>query len=234
MAGPARRSSATFAAPTSCAAVVRTCRGAARPHRHPRQQCRRRRGARVEGLADEDWQAEPRHQSRAATMRMCRAVSPDHAASALRAASSMPPPLPRSSPRVGGAAYAASKAGVESLTRVLASELGPWDITVNAYAPGMIPTEMNHFAERAGRSRRSACSTPCSLRRWGKPEDVANLICFLASDRAAYITGALIDVLRRQVRDADALGRPPQLSLSSAPAAHNRSAPARRWRGNRC
>jgi 3-oxoacyl-[acyl-carrier protein] reductase len=96
-------------------------------------------------------------------------------------------------PSVGGAAYAASKAGVVSMTRVLAGELGPWDVTVNAYAPGMIPTEMNHFAERPAEVQQRLLDT-LTLRRWGSPADVANLICFLASDLAGYITGTVIDV----------------------------------------
>ena len=96
-------------------------------------------------------------------------------------------------PAVGGAAYAASKAAVLSLTRVLAGELGPWNVTVNAYAPGMIPTEMNHFAERPEADQKRLLDT-LTLRRWGEPKDVANLLCFLASDQAAYITGAMIDV----------------------------------------
>lgn len=96
-------------------------------------------------------------------------------------------------PSIGGAAYAASKAGVESLTRVLASELGPWEITVNAYAPGMIPTQMNRFAE-APPERQEQLLDTLSLRRWGDAQDVANLICFLASDKAGYITGTLIDI----------------------------------------
>jgi 3-oxoacyl-[acyl-carrier protein] reductase len=96
-------------------------------------------------------------------------------------------------PSIGGAAYAVSKGGVHSLTRVLAGELGPFDITVNAYAPGMIPTEMNHFAERETEEQARLLDT-LTLRRWGSPADVANLICFLASDLAGYITGTLIDV----------------------------------------
>ena len=96
-------------------------------------------------------------------------------------------------PSIGGAAYGASKAGVHSLTRVLASELGPYGITANAFAPGMIPTEMNHFAE-ADEARQTALLNTLSLRRWGEARDVASLVCFLASDLAGYITGALIDI----------------------------------------
>ncbi len=96
-------------------------------------------------------------------------------------------------PALGGAAYAASKAGVHSLTRVLAGELGPYGITVNCYAPGMIPTEMNCYAD-ASDARREALLDTLSLRRWGEEADVANLVCFLCSDLASYVTGALIDV----------------------------------------
>ena len=96
-------------------------------------------------------------------------------------------------PSVGSAAYAASKAAVVQLTRVLASELGPWDVTVNAYAPGMIPTAMNGFADLPEPAQARLLDT-LSLRRWGRAEDVADLVCFLASDAARYITGTLVDV----------------------------------------
>lgn len=96
-------------------------------------------------------------------------------------------------PSIGGAAYASSKSGVEGFTRVLAGELGPFDITVNCYAPGMIPTEMNHFADRPDETKEVLLDT-LTLRRWGEADDVANLICFLASDQAAYITGSMINV----------------------------------------
>lgn len=96
-------------------------------------------------------------------------------------------------PSVGSAAYAASKAAVVQLTRVLASELGPWDITVNAYAPGMVPTAMNGFAEMPQENQDRLLDT-LSLRRWETPDDVANLLIFLASDAASYITGTLLDV----------------------------------------
>ncbi|MDX6326596.1 MAG: hypothetical protein QOK15_2950 [Nocardioidaceae bacterium] len=96
-------------------------------------------------------------------------------------------------PSVGSAAYAASKAAVVQLTRVLASELGPWEVTVNAYAPGMVPTTMNGFADLPASAQDRLLDT-LSLRRWGRPEDVADLVCFLASDAAQYITGTLVDV----------------------------------------
>jgi 3-oxoacyl-[acyl-carrier protein] reductase len=96
-------------------------------------------------------------------------------------------------PSVGSSAYAASKAGVVYLTKVLASELGPYGVTVNAYAPGMVPSEINHFTQRPQAEQDSLLST-LSLRRWETTDDVADLVCFLASDKAGYITGALIDV----------------------------------------
>ena len=96
-------------------------------------------------------------------------------------------------PSVGSAAYAASKSAVVQLTRVLASELGPWDITVNAYAPGMVPTAMNGFAEMPTEQQDRLLDT-LSLRRWESPDDIANLLIFLTSDQASYITGALLDV----------------------------------------
>ncbi len=96
-------------------------------------------------------------------------------------------------PSVGSAAYAASKAAVVSFTRVLASELGPWGITVNAYAPGMVPTAMNGFATMPAEAQDRLLDT-LSLRRWETADDVADLLVFVASDAAAYITGTLLDV----------------------------------------
>nr|WP_246314769.1 SDR family NAD(P)-dependent oxidoreductase [Kineococcus aurantiacus] len=96
-------------------------------------------------------------------------------------------------PSVGSAAYAASKAAVVQFTRVLASELGPYDITVNAYAPGMVPTAMNGFADLPADQADELLDT-LSLRRWGRADDIADLLVFLASDAAGYITGTLLDV----------------------------------------
>jgi 3-oxoacyl-[acyl-carrier protein] reductase len=94
---------------------------------------------------------------------------------------------------VGAAAYGASKAAVVQLTRVMASELGPWGITVNSYAPGMIPSAMNGFTELPDATQQRLLDT-LSLRRWETADDIADLLCFLASDKAGYITGTLVDV----------------------------------------
>jgi 3-oxoacyl-[acyl-carrier protein] reductase len=126
------------------------------------------------------------------TFKMCREVAPvmkrQSSGRIINAAS-----FAAIIPSVGSAAYAASKAAVVQMTRVLASELGPWDITVNSYAPGMIPTALNGFAEMDQGTQDRLLDT-LSLRRWGDPRDVAALVAFLASDAAGYITGALIDV----------------------------------------
>jgi len=148
-------------------------------------------GARVEDMDDAVWGMNL-DINLSGVMRMCRAVIPvmkrQGAGRILNAAS-----FAAIIPSIGGAAYSASKAGVESLTRVLAGELGPHNIAVNAYAPGMIPTEMNHFAERPGPEQERLLDT-LTLRRWGTPDDVASLLVFLASDFAGYITGTMVDV----------------------------------------
>ncbi len=93
--------------------------------------------------------------------------------------------------RIGGIAtgidYCTSKGGIITLTMSLAKIGGPFNINVNAVAPGFIDTEMTknftHFNPEA-----------VPLRRIGKPEDVADVIVFLASERSRYITGETIDV----------------------------------------
>lgn len=89
-------------------------------------------------------------------------------------------------------AYAASKAAVTSMTRVFAAELAAWNITVNCYAPGMIPTRLSGFAEVSDERRMELWDTLC-IARWGDPNEIADLCIFLASDKARYITGSMID-----------------------------------------
>jgi 3-oxoacyl-[acyl-carrier protein] reductase len=148
-------------------------------------------GARVEELSEETWDLNLDVNLKG-TFLMCQAVIPvmkrQRSGRILNASS-----FAAIIPSVGGAAYAASKSGVEGLTRVLAGELGAHEITVNCYAPGMIPTAMNRFADRTDAEKSRLLDT-LTLRRWGSPADVANLICFLSSDLASYITGTMIDV----------------------------------------
>jgi 3-oxoacyl-[acyl-carrier protein] reductase len=87
--------------------------------------------------------------------------------------------------------YAASKAGLIGLTKSLAREVGSRGITVNVVAPGLIDTDMTRGLE-AGQSANWTSQIP--LGRLGTPEDVANTVCFLASDEAAYITGQVVAV----------------------------------------
>ena len=91
----------------------------------------------------------------------------------------------------GQANYAASKGAINALTRALAVELAPRNITVNAVAPGVIDTEMSKAVrELAG----DQINSRILLRRVGKPEEVASTVWFLASSHASYITGQILHV----------------------------------------
>lgn len=145
----------------------------------------------IDGLSTDIWQRNL-DVNLTAVLRMCQAVIPTMKRQGrgriLNAAS-----FAALTPIAGGVAYAAAKAAVCQFSRGLAGELGPFDITVNAYAPGMVPTTLNGFADLPDAQQQRLLDT-LSLRRWGDPLDVARLLCFLASDLAGYITGTVIDV----------------------------------------
>jgi len=93
---------------------------------------------------------------------------------------------------LGGAHYTASKAGLLGLTRAAAKELGPHGITVNAVCPGLIDTELTR--EHATPEQLAVHARSFPVPRLGTAAEVAELISFLASERAGYITGAAIDI----------------------------------------
>jgi 3-oxoacyl-[acyl-carrier protein] reductase len=94
-------------------------------------------------------------------------------------------------PPRGQVNYAASKGGVNGLTRSLAKELAPRKVRVNAVAPGMIETGMTAAVRGIAGDK---IKEVIPMRRIGRPEEVACVVAFLASDDAAYLTGQIIRV----------------------------------------
>jgi 3-oxoacyl-[acyl-carrier protein] reductase len=88
----------------------------------------------------------------------------------------------------GQANYSASKAGVIGATKALAQEVAKKNVTVNAVAPGFIQSDMTKDLDE------NQLKTMIPMNRFGKPEEVAEIVGFLASDKASYITGAVINV----------------------------------------
>ncbi len=92
---------------------------------------------------------------------------------------------------VGQANYAASKAGIIGLTKTMAREFASRGITVNAIAPGFVDTDMTQVLPEQIKEKVTA---QIPLGRFGKPEDIANMAAYLASEKAGYITGQIISV----------------------------------------
>jgi 3-oxoacyl-[acyl-carrier protein] reductase len=93
-------------------------------------------------------------------------------------------------------AYAASKAGLVSLTRQLGHELGEWDITVNCIAPGFVRSNPNTERqwEAMGDAGQAALLKNIALKRLGTPQDIANGVLFFASEQASWISGQTISI----------------------------------------
>ena len=92
----------------------------------------------------------------------------------------------------GASAYATSKGAVMTFTRAMAKELGPSNIRVNCVCPGMISTTFHDTFTKDEVRSNVAAGTP--LRREGKASEVADLVAYLASDKASFVTGASVDV----------------------------------------
>jgi 3-oxoacyl-[acyl-carrier protein] reductase len=96
-----------------------------------------------------------------------------------------------SRPGRGHCNYAASKGGIEAMTKALAVELAARNIRVNAVAPGMIETDMSKTVRDAAGPE---ILSRILLKRYGTPADIANAVLYLASDLAAYVTGTVLHV----------------------------------------
>jgi len=90
----------------------------------------------------------------------------------------------------GQSSYAASKAGIIGFTKSIAQELGSRNIRCNAIAPGFIETDMTHYLKDGGAEK---WFEKIPMARFGKPEEVANVALFLASDLSSYVSGQVIN-----------------------------------------
>lgn len=147
-----------------------------------------RRGM-LEDMSDDDWNA-VMAVNLTGVFNCCRAVLPAMksigAGNILNVSSNV-----AAVPSVGMGAYCVSKAGVESLSRVLAAEYAPYNIRVNAYAPGVVETDMTRdiLKQRAEEKLRTI-----PIARFTQPYEIANLVMFLSSDASKSIDGTVIAI----------------------------------------
>lgn len=92
---------------------------------------------------------------------------------------------------IGQANYTASKAGVDTLTKTASKEFGRFGIRVNCVLPGFVETPLT---ENVPDKVKDIMKMLCALRRFGKPEEIAEVISFLASNKSSYVNGASIEV----------------------------------------
>ncbi len=126
-----------------------------------------------------------------AVLRLCRQTAPHMREQHWGRIVNMASLAGRARSRVAGVSYSSSKAALIGLTRILAGELGPWGVTSNSVAPGRILTDM---VLQAGEAVNKAYAEVIPLQRLGRPEEVAAVVAFLASEDAGFVNGALIDV----------------------------------------
>ena len=149
------------------------------------------RSTRFPDLTADDWRA-ALEVNLTAPFLLTKAVFPSMKAAGYGRVINISSSAGRTVSTLGGAHYTASKAGMLGLTRAAAKELGKFGITVNAVCPGMIDTELTHENASPELLDRLAASYP--IPRLGTAVEVADLVCFLASEQAGYMTGTSLDI----------------------------------------
>jgi 3-oxoacyl-[acyl-carrier protein] reductase len=146
---------------------------------------------RIDGITDEEWR-ETLDVNLTAPFHTLQAAIPAMKAQGNGRIINVSSTAGRAVSTLAGAHYTASKAGLLGLTRAAAKELGPFGITVNAVCPGLFDTELARGNATDERIETLRMNFP--VQRLGRPEELAELICYLASEHAGYVNGASIDI----------------------------------------